>query len=159
MRATAKTRRVSRAARAAPLPASTSVLPSRSPRTPPELRAARTCYDHLAGRLGVALYDALFAAGWLAHADGAEVTLTRAGERALAALGVDAGAARACKRRFAYGCLDWSERRPHLAGALGAALAQALLQRGWVARVPGSRAVRVTRAGARELARRFGVTP
>jgi len=88
-------------------------------------RAARTCYDHLAGRLGVCLTEALVDRGALLVRD-ASYELTAAGEEMLARLGVDVGAARTRRRSFAHACLDWSERRPHLAGALGAALADAL---------------------------------
>lgn len=128
--------------------------------TPVRLRAARTCYDHLAGALGVALYDRMRERGWLVDASDGPAdarALSPGGVRALTALGVDVGRVHRSRRRFAYACLDWSERRPHLAGALGAALLDALLARGWVTRAPGSREIRVTKAGARELPARLGV--
>lgn len=128
------------------------------PNTPNALRSARTCYDHLAGTLGVALFDRLEATGCIEAARAEdERELTAKGARALEALGVDVDGARASRRRFAFACLDWSERRPHLGGALGAAFLAAALKRRWVARVRESRAVAVTTLGARELAGRFGV--
>jgi DNA-binding transcriptional ArsR family regulator len=130
------------------------------PSTPDRLRAARTCYDHMAGALAVALHDRMFALHWLAHApangDGA-YEVTRAGHKALGALGVDVGEVRARRRRFACGCLDWSERRPHLAGALGAALLDLSLERRWIERDLDSRALSVTRNGRRALRERFGI--
>ena len=123
------------------------------PNTPSRLRAARTCYDHLAGTLGVLLHDRFRALDWLSGA----YELTEAGSKAFQALGVDLAAARALRRRFAYACLDWSERRPHLAGALGAAVLKAVLQRGWVVQDLDSRALAVTGHGRRELRARFGV--
>jgi DNA-binding transcriptional ArsR family regulator len=123
------------------------------PNTPSRLRAARTCYDHLAGTLGVSLHDRFRALDWLSGS----YELTADGSRALKALGVDLEAARTLRRRFAYACLDWSERRPHLAGALGAAVLKAVLQRGWVVQELDSRALAVTSHGRRELRARFGV--
>ena len=105
---------------------------------------ARTCYDHLAGVCGVALHDALLAHEWLTPA----YDVTRAGEHALAGWGVDVAAARARRRSFARGCLDWTERRPHLAGALAADITDGLVERGWFARrASDSRALRLTDAG------------
>jgi len=126
---------------------------------PHELRAARTCYDHIAGALGVALHDRLLALHWIAGpaAGGAPYELTKTGARGLGALGVDLAAARAARRRFAYACVDWSERRPHLAGALGAALLDVARRRRWVTQELDSRALSVTPFGRRDLSRRFGV--
>jgi DNA-binding transcriptional ArsR family regulator len=107
------------------------------------LRFARTCYGHLAGRLGVGLRDGLLERGLLREA-GAEHRVTPAGEAWLAEVGVDLAAARRARRSFARACLDWSERRPHLAGSLGDSLLAALVERGWVARRPGERAVDLT---------------
>jgi DNA-binding transcriptional ArsR family regulator len=129
------------------------------PSAPAHLRAARTCYDHLAGALGVQLRERLCALGWLtdnASPNGA-YAMTDAGAVALAAVGVDVEATRKLRRRFAYPCLDWSERRPHVAGALGAALLRLLLQQKWVTRSLTSRAIFVTALGRRELAVRFGL--
>jgi DNA-binding transcriptional ArsR family regulator len=116
------------------------------------IRTARTCYDHIAGRLGVGLTEALIARGALVeHAS--SYGLTDSGERLLASLGVDVAAARERRRSFARACIDWSERRPHLAGALGAALADALLARAWVLRRPADRGLQITAIGRTELAR------
>lgn len=131
------------------------------PNTPHRLRAARTCYDHMAGALAVALHDRLFALRWLKRGrdenDGYE--LTTSGVEALVNLGVDVEAARGARRRFACACLDWSERRPHLAGAIGAELLGVALKRKWITRDLDSRALGVTPAGKRELRARFGVEP
>jgi DNA-binding transcriptional ArsR family regulator len=89
--------------------------------TPQVLRAARTCYDHIAGTLGVLLHDRMSELRWFARTQSDHAyELTPAGRNAFEALGVDVEAARGLRRRFAFACLDWSERRPHLAGALGA---------------------------------------
>jgi DNA-binding transcriptional ArsR family regulator len=126
------------------------------PNTPGRLRAARTCYDHMAGTLAVRLHDRLFALRWLSRVPGG-YDVTRAGTEGLLGLGVDVDAARSARRRFACGCLDWSERRPHLAGALGAGVLQAMLDRKWVARGLDSRALELTRAGRRALQDRLGI--
>jgi DNA-binding transcriptional ArsR family regulator len=122
------------------------------PNTPVRLRAARTCYDHLAGTLGVELHDRFQALQWLSRA----YVLTAAGTKALAALGVDVEATRTLRRRFAYPCLDWSERRPHLGGALGAALLMLALRKKWVLQDLDSRSLTVTPKGRRELDTYFG---
>lgn len=113
------------------------------------LREARTCYDHLAGRLGVAVTEALR----LRELDRA-YELTAESERRLAALGVAASGSR---RAFARPCLDWTERRHHLAGALGAALCARLFELGWVERIGSGRAVGLKPAGRRGLASALGV--
>jgi DNA-binding transcriptional ArsR family regulator len=115
-----------------------------------DLRLARFCYDHLAGRLGTGLADALVSTGALAE-DGDGFAVTDAGIGRFAALGVDVAAVRRGRRRFAARCLDWSERRDHLAGSLGAALADRLLALGWIERRRDTRAVRITDAGRRGL--------
>jgi len=120
------------------------------------VRAARTCYDHLAGRLGVGLTQALLERGALCPAGG-QFEVTSEGARLLGDLGLDLETARARRRAFAPACLDWSERVPHVAGALGAALLAHLLDRGWIERLPASRAVQVTAAGRRGLSRTFGI--
>ncbi len=119
-----------------------------------EFRFARTCYDHLAGRLGVCLTDALVERGFLTTGT---LDLTPAGEGWFGRLGVDVPALRALRRPLARPCLDWSERRDHLAGAAGAALAGALLARGWLARLDGTRAVRLTLRGREGLYRSLGL--
>jgi DNA-binding transcriptional ArsR family regulator len=129
--------------------------PPAGPLRPQEL--ARTCYDHLAGRLGVALYGALRARGALeAHADGT-VRLGPQAATVLPALGVDPAALGSERRRFAYECLDALEHAPHLAGALGDAIAGALAGRGWIEREDDSRLVRLTPRGRRGLRRTLGL--
>lgn len=113
------------------------------------VREARTCYDHLAGRLGVALTDGLCARGLLARDD---LALTAAGECWFAQLGIEVDALRRGRRPLTRACLDWSERRHHLSGALGAAFAAQLLDRRWVVRRPEPRAVELTPAGRASLA-------
>lgn len=120
------------------------------------MRLARTCYDHLAGRLGVALTDGLVGLG-IVETAGADYDLTARGAERLCAFGIDIEAVRQSRRQFARKCLDWSERRHHLAGSLGAALAARLFELGWVERLPAGRAVRLTAAGARGLAEEFGL--
>jgi len=126
------------------------------PHTPEHLRTARSCYDHMAGAIAVSLHDHCVRSRWI-DLRGSAYELTADGCRAFAALGVDIDQARALRRRFAYGCLDWSERRPHLGGALGAALLQVALSRRWLAREYDSRALRITRLGQREFLARFGL--
>ena len=130
------------------------------PNTPSYLRAARTCYDHIAGTLGVSLHDRLKALGWLNAAPGGRddaYELTQAGHRGLSTLGISVDEIRASRRRFAFACLDWSERRAHLGGAVGAALLQTALKRKWVTQDPGSRALAVTSFGRREMLTRLGL--
>ncbi len=130
------------------------------PGTPDYLRAARTCYDHIAGALGVALHDRLRALGWLIEAPGGRedaYDLAPDGVKALEALGVDVAATRTLRRRFAFPCLDWSERRSHLGGAVGAALLNIALKKKWAAQELDSRALFVTSVGRREMLTRFGL--
>jgi DNA-binding transcriptional ArsR family regulator len=143
------------------------------PSTPSRLRAARTCYDHIAGAIAVSIHDQFRTLGWLsggaanAHArvkadppddvQSHAYELTTAGAKACAALGIDVDAMRTQRRRFAYACLDWSERRPHIGGALGAALLHVALTRKWLIRDLDSRALSLTRAGRREMRARFGM--
>jgi DNA-binding transcriptional ArsR family regulator len=118
------------------------------------LRRARTCYDHIAGRLGVALASAMTERGWIALDEDAGV-ITPEGLAALS----DAGVAMEGTRRSApvcRPCLDWSERRFHVAGRLGAALCAHCLDRGWVRRRAGTRALEVSPEGARAIRRVFG---
>lgn len=124
------------------------------PSTPEPLREARRCYDHLAGYWGVRLHDHAVDQRWIVVETDrpTHYRLTQAGSLALEALGVDVAAARdARRRRLACPCMDWSERRPHLGGALGAAWLQALLQQGWFVPDLDSRALRPTRRGLRRL--------
>jgi len=128
-----------------------------SPPAPSRLRTARTCYDHMAGAVAVALHDRFQALGWLAPLDAEGYALTTAGARAFGSLGVDLEATRSLRRRFAFACLDWSERRPHLGGALGAALLTLALRKKWIVRDLDSRAVSVTALGRRDLLARLGI--
>jgi hypothetical protein len=132
--------------------------------TPPETKTppvvqARTCYDHLAGKLGVAVFDTLIARHAL-HAVSVPATkgrkvrsglgAIRLGPRAASVFGeldIDIETVAQEKRQFATACLDWTEDRPHVGGALGAAVWARCLERGWIARKPGSRAVLITPAG------------
>ena len=115
-------------------------------------RAARSCYDHLAGRLGVAVTERLVMLGALAPE-----SLALLDPAPLEPLGVDVGAVGGLRRQTTRACLDWSERRPHLAGALGAAVLDALLERGWVRRRRPGRALTVTSAGAQGLHAAIGL--
>jgi DNA-binding transcriptional ArsR family regulator len=128
------------------------------PTAPSRLRTARTCYDHMAGTAGVALHDRLHAQGWLhAAAEGGVYELTAEGAVALESLGLDIDSARNSRRRFACACLDWSERRPHLGGALGAAWLQLSLRRGWVRQELDGRALLLTPKAKREMPELFGL--
>jgi hypothetical protein len=109
----------------------------------------------MAGTLAVRIHDAMLARRWLTP-DGRDYALTPLGEASLAQVGVDVAGARQRRRRFACACLDWSERRSHLGGALGAALLDALLARGWVSKDLDSRALRVTPKGNRQFPAFFG---
>jgi DNA-binding transcriptional ArsR family regulator len=141
------------------------VKPVRSLRQSREAHAlaqARTCYDHLAGRAGVALFDAfmkqkILTGGGTGKAAAYEVTADGAGR--LAGFGIDVAEVRRARRRFAGACMDWTQRRPHLNGALGAAVTGRLLDLGWIERGPSRRAVRVTGAGQDGLAATFGWSP
>jgi DNA-binding transcriptional ArsR family regulator len=128
------------------------------PNTPTRLRAARTCYDHMAGTLAVALHDRLFDLGWLVQdrAEDSRYDLSDVGLQALTGMGVEVDDARGSRRRFACACVDWSERRPHLGGALGAALLSLSLKERWVTRDLDSRALAITPKGEREMRQRFG---
>ena len=125
------------------------------------LRAARTCYDHLAGHLGVALADALVTRGDIElTADAGIVTKSGAAlfDRLGIDLGIDPGASgRRNGRMLCRPCLDWSERRPHLAGAVGAALCKHCLSEGWIKHIDGTRAVAVTVKGQRNFKDLFGI--
>lgn len=128
------------------------------PRSPQDaaLRFARTCYDHLAGHLGVALTDALIARGHLILSDeGGEVTAS--GERLLRRFGAELEPPAHSKRLFCQPCLDWSERRYHVKGHVGAEILRCCLDRDWFRRAPDGRALRLTPAGRAGLADVFGV--
>lgn len=130
-----------------------------TPRTPPRLRLARTCYDHMAGTLAVSLHDQMWDKKWITgdRRGGVSYELTALGAQELAALGIDLAPLRAARRRLACACLDWSERRPHVGGAVGAALLKMAVQRKWVVKDLDSRALRVTKVGEREFHAHFGL--
>jgi DNA-binding transcriptional ArsR family regulator len=120
------------------------------------LRLARTCYDHLAGRLGVALADALVERGYVVLGqDGGIVTAP--GEAFFADFGIDLDQHGHGKRAFCRPCLDLSERRPHLAGTIGAALAKRGFEPGWIARLRDTRAVAISAKGRAGLSETFGI--
>jgi len=122
------------------------------------MRLARTCYDHLAGRLALALTDSLCAHGHVSLGDGAAI-VSDGGLRFFAEFGLDLAPAGRSKRPLCRTCLDWSERRPHLAGRLGAAMLDRLLELGWVSRRADSRALTVTSPGHRGLTATFSLPP
>ena len=135
----------------------TPPVPHRSPSAEAQgLREARLCYDHLAGGLGVALTAALADKGCLVPA-GRDFALTAEGEALVASLGIDLAQVRARRRLFARQCLDWSERRPHLGGALGAAIAALAFEADWIRRTERRRQVRLTARGRGALAKHFGI--
>jgi hypothetical protein len=127
---------------------------------PNRLQFARTCYDHLAGTLAVHLHDHFIDSGWLMVSDAGDPVyqLTDSGEAAMVGLGMEIAKVKVQRRRFACSCLDWSMRRPHLGGALGAALLQTALHRKWVIQDLDSRALALTPKGRKELSDRFGIT-
>lgn len=115
---------------------------------------ARTCYDHLAGKLGVGLTESLVKSGTLCETENS-FELSPAGADRLTAFGLDLPQLRRQRRAFAPRCLDWSERRHHVAGSLGAALVTRLFDLGWVRRTDASRAVQLTDTGRQGLANTF----
>jgi hypothetical protein len=134
------------------------VPPRYQPRSAPDeaLRFARTCYDHLAGWVGVAIADALIARDYVALGeDGGEVT--DAGARYLTEFGADLKVKSPSRRIFCRPCLDWSERRYHIAGHVGAELCRCCLERGWLARQRDSRALRLTPVGRAALFSTLGI--
>jgi hypothetical protein len=121
------------------------------------LQFARTCYDHLAGKIGVALTDRLLEINLLERS-GQEFILSAEGKRRLHDFGVDVEKSPKSRRCFARQCLDWSERRHHLAGSLGASLTKRLFELKWIESFPDGRAVRVTDAGIKGLFAEFGLS-
>ncbi len=121
------------------------------------LQQGRTCYDHLAGRLGVALADSLVAHGHIVLGEDAGAA-TESGTRFLQGFGIETAPC-ATRRCFCKPCLDWSERRPHIAGSLGAGLLRRCLALGWIERVRDTRAVRVTDTGWDGFGATFGIGP
>jgi DNA-binding transcriptional ArsR family regulator len=124
--------------------------------TLPNIRFARTCYDHLGGVLAIALRNELLRRGALRHQEEA-FFLTATGTRLLQAIDIDPESLRGLRRFFARKCLDWTERHHHIGGALGAALLARFIELNWLARMRGTRAVRVTHAGERAFERIFGI--
>lgn len=124
----------------------------------PELRRARVCYDHLAGDMAVAMLEHLVARGLIAEQDEA-LSLTPLGQTFMEALGLDLPALAVSRRPLCKGCLDWSVRRTHLAGSLGAALLDRFYSLGWASRVPGTRLVSFTPRGLEAFREIFGVAP
>jgi DNA-binding transcriptional ArsR family regulator len=120
------------------------------------LRDGRCCYGHLAGRLGIAVTDALVARGVLCPADGKLYAVSAEGRAWFEDLGLDLAAPRS-KRGAARQCLDWTERRHHLAGPLGVGLLSRMVALGWIETLAGSRAARLTTLGREELRQRLGV--
>ncbi|EAQ24252.1 MULTISPECIES: ArsR/SmtB family transcription factor [unclassified Roseovarius] len=112
----------------------------------PELRRARVCYNHLAGDMGTRMYDSLLARGFL-HRDHAALTLTDSGHRFITALGLDLATLPSPRTPLCRDCLDWSERRAHLAGRLGRGLLSHIERVGWARRIPDTRIIRFTPAG------------
>ena len=131
-------------------------LPTSRPQVAFDLRFARTCYDHLAGTIATALYDRLQVDGTLSVTS-TGIALTPAGARRLRSLDIDTEALRAGRRPLARACLDWTERRDHLAGALGAVLLTSFRARSWITPRNTPRALRVTKAGRLALASHFDI--
>jgi hypothetical protein len=125
-------------------------------RTDEELRAARMCYDHVAGRIGVAIADSLLARGHIAF-EGDSGEVTDSGRQFFAELGVGLTAPTKSRRVYCRSCLDWSERRPHIAGHVGAQIANFCFERKWFARNVATRALTITGPGCEMLPRAFGV--
>ena len=127
--------------------------------TPDHLRKARTCYDHMAGEIAVGMHDYLLQQKWITPKpeDSSAYELSIEGIRALEELGIDIASVRKSRRRFACSCLDWSERTPHLGGALGAALLKLIMQKSWVESDLDSRVLRVTSKGKRQFYQVFGL--
>jgi DNA-binding transcriptional ArsR family regulator len=123
------------------------------------LAVARTCYGHLAGELGVKLFDALATRGdiVLPHPETGEVRLGSCSFARLARIGVSVRRLQSTGRKQAFACPDWTERRPHIGGALGVELCRAFLATRWIRRMPGSRALTVTTRGVRALKLYFGI--
>jgi DNA-binding transcriptional ArsR family regulator len=121
---------------------------------PVQFLHARTCYDHLAGEVAVQVCEAMLKARWMT-AEGRDFRVTRLGEKKLAALDVDLASARRSRRALARACVDLTQRRPHLGGALGAALLDLYIARGWILRTQRSRAVSITPRGREAFGKLF----
>jgi DNA-binding transcriptional ArsR family regulator len=121
------------------------------------LHLARTCYDHLAGKLGVAVTQSLLDQAFI-QLDEADYQVTAEGSKWLTAWDIDESQLHKGRRKFACTCLDWSERRYHVAGALGASVTAKFFEKGWVARITGTRAIRITDSGRKGLKEQFGIS-
>lgn len=122
-----------------------------------KLRHARTCYNHLAGRLGVALARSLEERGYIAAAPGKQYDVTTAGAEWFVSIGLDVSTIQPTRRGLARQCLDWTERRHHLAGPLGVRLMRTLCENDWLRRTKTPRAITLTSKGQREFKRQLGV--
>jgi DNA-binding transcriptional ArsR family regulator len=138
----------------ATLPPSSAAIPTRNAL---EIRTARSCYEHLAGRIAVEIATALEGAEVIRSCGERDYELAGNGSSWFSNLGIDVEALRKTRRSFARRCLDWTERKPHVAGALGTALCQRTMALGWFGRRNDTRALRITHKGARELHTRFGI--
>lgn len=154
--------------RVAQLIESMSVLADSVPeavRQTPALARARTCYDHLAGQVGVELFSSLLSQRAITEpkalrtlkSPGDAVKLGPAGEAVFGKLGIDIGDVMGGRGSYAFACRDWTEHKPHLGGRLGAAMWGRMIELGWVEKKPGTRVVLVTPLGRKELKSRFGV--
>lgn len=132
--------------------------PVAPPGAPPQFLRARTCYGHLAGEAAVGILEGMLKARWLVEAK-AEYSVTPRGEKSFGELGIDVAAARRPRRSFARACVDLTQRRPHLGGALGDALLDLYVERAWILRNRRSRAVDITPRGRENFQRWFGVQP
>jgi DNA-binding transcriptional ArsR family regulator len=132
--------------------------PKFNPSTPNHLRQARTCYDHIAGSLGVMIHDRLIALKWIRETSNAvDYEITAKGLKRLMEMGIDVSGFSGCRRRVAFGCLDWSERRHHLGGSLGAAILKLACKRKWLLRDLDGRGLSPTAFGRQEFLRHFGL--
>lgn len=130
--------------------------PSSKPST--AIASARTCYDHLAGQLGVSIFDGLKRKRAFRRSpdDPGTVILTKRGVNILTDAGIDLASLHKKRRRFAYECMDWTQKSAHLGGSLGAAICELCVHRGWIERNSSNRSVKLKRRGRTELMNRFG---
>ncbi|HEU4851660.1 MAG TPA: metalloregulator ArsR/SmtB family transcription factor [Telluria sp.] len=131
--------------------------PTFVPNTPERLRKARTCYDHMAGTVAVGLHDYMASQDWLVPVAEGGYRLSEAGTIGLERLGLQVEPVHKARRRFACACLDWSERKPHLGGALGAALLELMVRKRWIEHDLDSRALGITAEGKRQFKRAFNL--
>lgn len=137
------------------LAAGTGALRTRPGPRDPEMRRARVCYNHLAGDMGTQMYDSLLTRGMLVHR-GETLELSQRGQAFIGEFGIDLSRLPASRAPLCRECLDWSERRSHLAGQLGRAMLARIEEMGWARRIEGTRVVRFTREGDAAFARVFG---